>query len=152
MSLAEVERDAGLAAAVEEVRRTALAVGVVLGKSVAHLTVALHLSAAHTSADISVHTGECAAVSSPEVSLVNEDVIVISELVALLHHGIRIVEVILYLLGVLVVCAEGIVVEVVELCGSKQVVHRLIVHTLGGAEVKSHHELRLLRQVHVESG
>ena len=132
--------------------RTALAIGVVLGKSVAHLSVALHLSAAYPSAYKSAHTCECAAVSSPEVSLVNEDIIVISELVSLLYLCIRIIEVVLYLLGVLVVSAEGIVVQVVELCCTKHVVHRLIVHTLGGAEVKSHHKLRLVGDIHIKSG
>ena len=137
VSLAQVEVYAGLGSSVEELSRAALAVGVLGGQSVAHLTFALHGGPCHASVDKEVSAIEVGGVSSPELSLVDEDVVVIAEAVAFLHHLVGMVHVVLRLLAVLTVVLDDVGVDIMEGVGAEQVVHRLIVQSLVGRELQS---------------
>ena len=85
MALAERDVGTSLGASVEEFRRAALAVAVVGSHTVTHLTVALHGDATYTTGNEEVGEFEVGGQRRPCLSLVDEDVVVVAELVAYLH-------------------------------------------------------------------
>ncbi len=110
-----------------------LAVRIVLCKTVAHLTFALHSSITQLGGNHIMQVAEVLGIACPEFAVVYKEVIVVSELVVFLNDTVRIVQVILHLVSIRSISADGISVHVVELCSTEQVLHRLIVHALVGS-------------------
>ena len=137
MAVAQIDRGSHLAAAFQEVGGAALTVGVVEEHTVAHLTIALHLHSAYASADEGVCVADIGGVGCPESSFVDQQVVVVAHLVALMHHGVGVVDVILYAWVQCVVFAQCVGVDVVERLCSQQVVHGDVVHALVGCELES---------------
>ena len=75
-----------------------------------------------------MHNAEVLAVARPYFAVVYEQVVVVAESVALSYHAVAVVKVVLYFVGVAVVCSQGVCVYVVICGSSEQVFHRLIVH------------------------
>ena len=119
--------------AVNELCRVALAVRVVLGETVAHLSVALHGCISQFTGDYIVQVAEVLRIARPQLAVVHEQVVVVTELVVFSHEAVAVVEVILHLIGIWRIGADGIGVHVVECRCSEHILHRLVVHALVGS-------------------
>ena len=98
MASAQVVGQSGLAAAVQELRRAALAVRRDTQRfcnTVAHLTVALHGVACYAACNVGCQCSLAVLQRGPQLSLVHQQVIVVAELVAFLDLAVLVVQVII---------------------------------------------------------
>ena len=137
IAVSQVELCAGLCASVKELGSAALAVRVVGCQTVAHLAFALHGEAAQPTVDKDVCSLNVGGNARPHLCLVDKDVIVVAEAVALGNRLVGGIQVILSLRRVLAVVLDNVGVDVVERGSPQQVVHRLVVHALVGRQLQS---------------
>ena len=152
MTFTEVQVCAHFEAAVEETGGAALAVAVVGKEAVAHLAVAPHLGATDLGTDEAVADALIFGELSPGCSLLDYDVVVVAEAVALAHSPSGVVQVILHTGVAASVSADGVVIDIVEVVGSHHVRDSLIVLTRVRGQLHTHQELRLRIDVPVEGG
>ena len=77
-----------------------------------------------------MQVAEVLRIACPQLAVVHEQVVVVSELVAFAHQCVWMVEVILHLVCRCGIRTDGVCIVVVEGSGSEHILHRLIVHAL----------------------
>ena len=142
MAVAGVDTQAGLGTTFTEAGGTALAIGVLCKETIAHVALTAHRDSAQAACYHPVQTPLVEDVVAPHVALVNKEVVVVPEDVALVNQATHIVgahrvEVVLNLVGTSGVLAQGVSINIVESGGTEHVLHGLVVMTIIGREHKS---------------
>ncbi len=99
-----------------------------------------------------MHPAESLAVAAPQLAVADEKIVVITELVALANDGIAVVQVILNLVGVSVVCAQCVGINIMIGVSPEQILHCLVVHSFVRAAYYAHVKLLVLVDLIIEGG
>ena len=157
MTLAGIEVDATLGTALTEACDAAIALRVVGGHTIAHISMATHIGLSELSADHGLETSHLSSVGSPEQALHYLNLIVVTELVAFVNERAEVVrsgsvEVVLYSWVAGRIGAECISIDVMEERSTQQVIHGLIVTVAVAAQYKTAYECRALSNLSRQGG